>query len=286
MTKTAYLNGQYVPQDQALVSAEDRGFTFADGVYEVVRYYAGRPLGMAAHIKRLIYSLAQLRIDLPGPADIFSQISDELIARNQTPDAYVYWQVTRGAALRDHRFPDPPVRPTVYASVKPMPPLDPDAPPTPMSAITYPEIRWSRCAIKSVSLLPNVLARQAAHEAGCDEAIFVRDDNIVTEGTARSIMMVKDLVAYTYPLDGTILGSITREMVIELAAGRGIEIREHPFTHAQMIAADEVFAVGTTTQVRPIVQVDQQKIGPGDTGPITLGLAKAYTQRVLDKCGL
>ncbi len=286
MCPTAFLNGRYLPEDQALVPANDRGFVFADGVYEVVRYYAGRPLGMAAHLDRLAFSMKALRIEWPADATPLDRVSDELIRRNELPDAYVYWQVTRGAAVRDHRFPDPPVRPTIYATVKPQPPLDRAVPPKPMSAITHPEIRWTRCGIKSIALLPNVLARQAAHEAGCDEAVFVRDDGTVTEGTARSIFIVDRGELYSYPLDGTVLGSITRQIVIDLAAQQGIAVHEQPFDVARMRAADELIAVGTTTQVRPIVTLDGKSIAEGNAGPICSRLAGAYRNHVVRQCGL
>lgn len=286
MQKIAYLNGRYLPQDQALIPADDRGFMFADGVYEVVRYYGGRPRSMAEHIRRLTFSLSELKIQLPGGCAPFAQISDELVARNHCPDAYIYWQITRGPAPRDHRFPDPPATPTVYAMLKPMAPLDPGAPPSPMHAITYPEIRWARCAIKSISLLPNVLARQAAHDACCEEAIFVRPDGTITEATARTIFIVHKGVVQTYPLDGSILGSITRQIVLELAHSLGLATLEMPYSREQMFDADEVFAVGTTTEVRPIVQVDQKPIAHVQIGPITLALLAAYRQRIIHECHL
>jgi len=283
MEPTVYLNGAYLPQSRALISANDRGFLFADGVYEVVRYYGGHALSMKQHLERMACSLGELRIELPADAAPFDQVSDELIARNQSPDAFAYWQVSRGVADRDHRFPNPPVTPTIYAFTRPMPPLSHD-PPRPMSAITHDEIRWSRCAIKSIALLPNVLARQAAEDAGADEAIFVRHDGTVTEGTARSIFIASAGRLQTYPLDGTVLGSITREIAINLAHSCNIEVVEQPYTIEQLCGADEVIAAGTTTQIRPITRVNGQPIGKGQPGPIALKLAGAFAKHVEQHC--
>jgi D-alanine transaminase len=286
MGQIAYLNGRYLPRDQAMIRADDRGFIFADGVYEVVRYYAGRPLSMVEHLDRLAQSLSALRIDMPSDAQPFDRISAELMHRNGLVDAYVYWQVTRGVAERDHRFPDPPVRPTTYAFARPMPPLALDAQPRPMRAMTHPEIRWANCAIKSVSLLPNVLARQAAADRGLDEAVFVRPDGLVTEGTARSLFIVENGALHTYPLDGRILGSITRKTVIELAAGLGVDVHEAPFDCPRLYAASEVIAVGTTTEVRPVVAIDDRTIADGSIGPVTGKRAHAVKRHVMTACAI
>jgi D-alanine transaminase len=284
MEPTVYLNNAFLPASKALISPDDRGFVFADGVYEVVRYYGGRPLGMRQHLDRMIHSMREIQIKLPDDIEPFDRISDELISRNASPDAYVYWQVTRGPAPRDHRFPDPPVRPTVYACTKAMSPLQTQGPPPAMSAITHPEIRWSKCSIKSISLLPNVLARQAAHKADTDEAIFVRDDQVVTEATARSIFIAAEGRLHTYPLDGTVLGSITRQIAIDLANQLGIEVIEEPYALTQLLAADEVIAAGTTTEVRPITHVDGQPINNARIGPIARALADAYRRYVVEQC--
>jgi len=283
MARTVYLNGEYLPQEQAHISPFDRGFLFADGVYEVVRYYGGKPLAMAEHLQRLAESMAQVGIVLPGESGGLDHISDRLVDLNDCPDCYVYWQVTRGAAERDHRFPDPPVEPTVFAFAKAMSPLGSFDDARPMTAITHPDTRWKRCGIKSVSLLPNVLARQAAAEAGCDEAILVRSDGCVTEGTARSVLAVCDGEIHTHPADGSILGSITRKIVLQLARDCGQAVVEAPFTVEQMRAADELILVGTTTEVKPLVEVDGQTIGRGERR-VTRQLAEAFAEHVRREC--
>lgn len=286
MDRIVYLNGQYIPADHAAVSPFDRGFLFSDGVYEVVRYYGGRPFVMPEHLKRLADSMASLRLALPTDHPGFDVISDELIGRNDQPDAFVYWQVTRGAAEREHCFPEPPSHPTVFAFAKPMPPLDRHAAPQPMKALTHPETRWTRCAIKSVSLLPNVLAAETARQTGADEAIFVRNDGTVTEGTARSIFAVIDGTLRVHPLDGTVLPSISREVVIDLALACDLLVEETAFARNAMLAATEVFAVGTTTEIRPIIQIDDELIGNGTVGPITTQLADALRCRIVADCRL
>jgi len=286
MGDIAYLNGAFVHRDEARVSAWDRGFMFADAVYEVVRYYNGRPIGMQEHIDRLMFSLGEIRLALPETEQPLAGASDELVRRNDEPDAAVYWQVTRGVAERDHCFPHPSVRPTVFAMCQPMPPLVRSGPPPTMTAITTPEIRWPKCAIKSTALLPNVLARQWAADAGCDEAIFVRPDGSVAEGTARSLFMVKDGRLRTHPLDGAILGSITRRLVIDFAREIGIDVVEQPFTVEQVFDADELLAAGTTTEIRPIVAVDHRTIGRGEPGPVTGRLLDAYRRMVVHACAM
>ncbi|MHB1157936.1 MAG: aminotransferase class IV [Phycisphaerales bacterium] len=293
MNPIVYLNGQYKPLDQACISPLDRGFLFADGIYEVVRYYAARPVAMPDHLDRLRYSLKELRINCDESTHDLPGVTDELIRRNAMPDCYCYWQITRGAAERDHAFPQPAPSPTVFAYIKPQPALADRPTASPMTAITHDEIRWTRCAIKSVALLPNVLARQAAAEAGCDEAIFVRPHNhVVTEGTARSIFIVRGGELFTHPLDGTILGSVTRKLVIEFArrgggAGEtsgGIAVRQTPFTQTEMLDADECFAVGTTTEIRPVTHINHQPIADARPGPITLKLAAMYHDYIQDIC--
>jgi len=286
MGDTAFLNGAFVHRDEAKVSAWDRGFMFADAVYEVVRYYNGRALGMTAHLERLAHSLGEIDLVLPDDSPMLDAVSDALVERNGEPDAAVYWQVTRGAAERDHRFPPASTPPTVFVMSQPMPPLRVEGPPATMTAMTTPEIRWPRCGIKATALLPNVLARQEAAEAGCDEALFVRPDGSVAEGTARSVFMVADGRLRTHPLDGTILGSITRRLVLDFAAQLGIDVDETPFAVHELYDADELIAAGTTTEIKPIVSVDGKAIGHGEVGPVTRRLVDAYRMHVVETCGV
>jgi D-alanine transaminase len=285
MTSIVYLNGRWLPKDQATVSIEDRGFLFADGVYEVTRYYGGKPLAMQAHLHRLRRSLEALRMAPPVEAGTLAQISDELIRRNNCPDASVYWQVTRGSAPRKHKFPDPPVKPTVLAMAYPDQPLVRTGDPVALQAITRPDIRWWHCEIKSIALLANVLDAQAAYEAGCQEAVLIRD-GVVTEGTHRSIIIVRGGKLLTYPLDGRILDSITRRIVIDLARGDGIGVDETYFGRDVLDHADEVVALGSTTEVASIIEIDKKPVGNGKPGPVARRLLDLYRQKVIRECGL
>lgn len=284
MSTLCYLNGQWLPLDKATVSVEDRGFMFGDGIYEVVRYYNGRPIAMADHVQRLHRNLAAIRIEMPENHEGLDAISDELLRRNDMPDAAVYWQVTRGAAHRKHPFPPPGTKPTVLVLAYPAPAFVHDASTPVLRAITRPDIRWQRCSIKAITLLPNVLDTQAAVDAGCHEAVLVRDDGTVTEGTARSIYIARDDVLYTHPLDGRILDSITRSIFNRLAAEAGCEVREEYFKSDRLAAADEVIAVGTTTEVAAIVDLDGRAVGDGSPGPIATQMFKAFRHWVAQQC--
>ncbi|MBI1371152.1 MAG: D-amino acid aminotransferase [Phycisphaera sp.] len=279
-----YLNGQYISRENATVSVEDRGFMFADGVYEVVRFYNGHALAMRRHLDRLRHSLDAVRIDLPDDV-AFDAISAELVRRNKTPDASVYWQVTRGAAPRHHRFPDPPVSPTTLAIAYPAPPFERDAPVRTLKAITRPDVRWRRCAIKSVSLLPNILDSQAAADVGCDEAILIRD-GVVTEGTARSVFIAEAGVLYTHPLTDDILDSITRRIVVELAMREGLTVVEEQFPIERLMNADEVIALGTTTEVASIIEVDGHPVGGGAAGRIAQRLFTLFRDFIVEACDI
>jgi len=280
-----YLDGQYLPRSEARVSVEDRGFLFADGVYDVVRYYAGRPFTLAAHLERFRKSLASVRIELDWKQHDLERISTELVRRSGLADAQVYWQVTRGTAPRKHPFPKPGVPPTVLALVYPEPRLDLAAPARTMRAITRPDVRWKHCAIKSISLLPNILDTQAAVDAGVDTAILVRD-GLVTECPSRSVFVVERGTLLTYPLDGTVLDSITRRVVLELAREHGIPAREEAPRAERLPSADEAFVVGTTTEITAIVEIDARAVSTGTPGPITQRIHRLFVERVARECGL
>lgn len=279
-----YLNGEFVERKSAMIHAEDRGFLFGDGVYEVTRFYGGSPLAMDMHMGRLRKGLAFLGIDCPDAAKL-DAVSCELIERNDTPDAAVYWQVTRGSSPRAFGFPDPPVEPTVFAIAYPAHPLRRDEPVHTLTAITQPDDRWAHCEVKTVQLLPNVLASQVAHESNVDMAILTRDD-WVTEATSRSILVVEGGAIATYPLDGRILDSITRRIVLELARENDIAVDENPATIERLFAADEVIAVGSTTEVAAVTQINGRAIADSAVGPITAQLFEWYKTKVFADCGL
>ncbi len=193
--------------------------------------------------------------------------------------------MTRGPGPRDRRFPEPPPRPTVYAAVTPADPLALDGPVETLRAVTHQENRWPHSAIKSVALLPTLLARQAAAEAGADEAIYVRD-RVVTEGTSTSIVLVRGSTLHVHPLDGSILGSITRQLVLGLAPRHGLSVEPRRCAVGELFRADEVLSLGTTTEVASVVRIDGQPVGGGAVGPVARRLSRAYRTFAADACGL
>lgn len=273
-----YLNGDYVPLEEARISVEDRGFLFADGLYEVIRVYRGRLFLMEEHIARLKRGLEAVRIRFDG-ADELPEIARRLVDENGLADgdATVYVQVTRGAAPRAHAFPAPPIPPTVYVAARAFRPHPPEYLENGVAAITVPDTRWARCDIKSVSLLPNVLANQRAKEAGVFEAVFVRD-GVLIEGSHANLLGVVDGVVVTYPECNYILPGITRALVLKLARELGIPVREAPIHIDSLSEVQELFLSGTTTEVMPITLLDGRPIGDGRPGPITRRLSSAFAE--------
>jgi D-alanine transaminase len=270
-----YFNGRFMPKDEVRISPDDRGFTFADGTYEVVRIYRGRTFRLEGHLRRLKASLDAMRLADPG-VDRLEGIAEELVGKNALAggEGSLYVQITRGVAPRRHPFPDPAVPPTVYACVSPVTPaLEKwrDG----VSVILVPDIRWGRCDIKSVSLLANVLAAQQAKEAGAEESIFVRG-GAVTEGTRTNAAAVFDGALVTHPVENAILNGITREAVLELCRSMDIPVREEPVGEKRFRSADEAMILGTSTEIMPVVAVDGRPVGNGLPGPVTRALQKAF----------
>jgi len=272
-----YLNGELIPSDQARVPVDDRGFLFADGVYEVARVYDGRIFKMPEHLRRMAHGLAAIRIDFPEIGGL-AQVGERLLDENglRSGGATIYIQVTRGVAPRKHAFPAG-VRPTVFLAAR----AYQDAPAASweegVAAIRYPDIRWARCDIKSVALLANVLANQAAHEVDAFEALFVRD-GVVIEGSHSNLAAVIDGTVVTYPRSNYILPGITREIVLQLARDAAIPVREGPIYDHELFRVQELFLLGTTTEVMPVVRVDGQPIANGRPGPVTKRLIELYRQ--------
>jgi D-alanine transaminase len=274
----AYFNSRYLPKADIRIEPDDRGFLLGDGVYEVTPCYDGRFLALERHLDRLRSGLEQLRIEGADLAAI-EAASQELIRRNglDTGKAIVYFQVTRGVGPRTHAFPKPPVPPTVYgyaAGVAPK--FDPAVG---VSAISVPDLRWSRCDIKSISLVANCLANQQAQEAGAFEAILVRD-GVALEGTHTGLLAVFDGEVWTGPKTTLALPSITRDLVLELCAELGIAAREAPIRHERLPRADEIILVGTTTEVLSVVRLDGGLVGDGRPGPISARLLAAFRDLV------
>jgi D-alanine transaminase len=274
-----YLNGRYVDEGQALVSVTDRGFLFGDGVYEVTRAAAGALMEADRHVRRLTGGLRALAIGLADDAvGALPDISRRLLRANGVDgDGLVYWQVTRGAAPRAHQFPPAGTPPTVLVSVSAAA-LPHALRERGAAAVTVPDIRWARCDIKSVNLLPNVLAKQHAVRAGADEAIFVRD-GIVTEGASSTIFAVVDDELRTYPLCPYILPGITREIVLQLAGELGLAVRQVPVLGEELPGAAELFLTSTNNDIMPIVRVDGRAVGSGRPGPVTQRLYAVFTER-------
>lgn len=269
----AYLNGQYVPREQVRVSPDDRGFLFGDGVYEFVRFYAGRPFAMDRHLARLARSLAALRIDGVDVAPL-ANVFERLAAESGVPDTGVYLQVTRGAAPRRHRFPDTGTPPTIYAFADPTT-FSPSRWETGVSVVTTADQRWARCDVKSLQLLANVLANQRAHEAGVEECLFVRD-GFVTEGSHTNVFAVFDGRLATYPDSPYILPGVTRAIVLELAARLDIAAHLRPIPYDSLLAADEVFITSTSEEVLPVVSIDGRSVASGAPGPVSQSLLAAF----------
>ena len=277
---TVFLNGAYVPKAEAKVSVDDRGFLLSDGVYEVTPFYDGVPFALDRHLERLAHGLSWMRIDVD--MRMIEAIPHTLLAENGLDTAarsYVYLQVTRGAAPRTHYFPKDPVQPTVYAfATEWRRPAD-DTWSRGFSAITVPDRRWSRVDIKTVCLLPNVLAFQAALDAGADDAILVRD-GVALEGAHQNFWGVFDGVAVTHPATNLILPGITRSVVIEIAREQGLQVQERAIAVEELSTANELFFTGTTGEVRPCVKVDGRPVGDGRVGPVTRMLSDAFLARV------
>jgi D-alanine transaminase len=273
-----YFNGQFLEKSEVRISPDDRGFLFADGVYEVVRAYDGRIFKAAEHFVRLERSLRELRIALPAPVD-FTALSRELLQRNQlTAGATVYLQITRGAAPRTHFFPDAATPPTIYATASPFQAV-PQKGEHGVKVILLPEQRWTRCDIKSVSLLPNILGAQQAKEQGAEECVFIRD-GALTEGSRSNFAAVFDGQFHTYPQNNLILGGITRDAVLRLCRDLHIPVCERPVPEANLKQAQELMLLGTTTEVMPIVQVNDWKVGDAKPGPVTRRLQAAFRDLV------
>lgn len=270
-----YHNGRCLPKDDVWLSPDDRGFLFGDGAYEVVRASKGRLFRAAAHWQRLQHSLSAIEIQCPEPGTL-DQIAAALLEQNQlrTAEATVYLQVTRGVAPRKHAYPQPPVMATVYGFAAPF------APPrekcrTGVRVITLPDLRWARCDLKVISLLPNVMANQQAQAAGAQEAIFIRD-GVITEGSHTNFAAVREGALWTHPESQLILSGITRRTVLVLCRELQIPIREIPIREAELGAVEEAMLLGTTSDVMPVVRVNDQQIGDGRPGPVTRRLQDAF----------
>jgi D-alanine transaminase len=263
----AFVNEAFLPLSEARVSVEDRGFQFGDGVYELIRVYAGRPFRLAEHLDRLEQSARAVAIPVPYTRERWLALVSEAVSRSGHPEAKVYIQITRGVAPRDHVLVSH-VPPTVVITVRALVPPDPALYVSGVDVVTVPDIRWAWCNVKSVSLLANVLAKQQAREKGAFEAIFVRD-GYVLEGTTSNVAVVQDRVVITPPEGPLLLSGVTRKVVLTVAQQAGVAVKEAPVTEAQLYTAEEVLLTGTTIEVLPVARVNGRRIGAGTPGPVT-----------------
>ncbi len=276
------LGGRFVARSAATLDLEDRGMMFADGVYEVVRYYGGQALAIGLHHQRMREGLAAIEIEPPECFDRFPALSDELAARNGLGEAKVYWQVTRGVAPRDHDGAAA-TTPTAMMIAYPERAIDPAGEAPSGAAILVPDERWLRCSIKTTMLLPNVLAKRRARRAGAAEAILHRGET-VTEGSSTNVFMVRDGELRTHPADTSILNGITRRIVIDLARGEGIFARECAFSIEELQKADEAFITGTTSHITAITHIDGRPIAHGSPGAVTRRLHRVLMHHIQSHC--
>jgi D-alanine transaminase len=274
---TVYLNGAFLPAAEAKVSALDRGFIFGDGVYEVIPVYGGKLFRLGDHLQRLNNSLDAIRLDNPLSETQWSEVLQELVDKNGDGDQSVYLQVTRGVAARDHAFPADST-PTIFAMSNPLSPPPRELLENGIKVITLDDIRWQYCHIKAITLLPNILMRQQAVEAGAQEAILINNDGVVTEGAASNVFIVKDGLLLTPPVEVSLLPGITRVLILELAAQHGIPYAEATFGLAELQSADEIWVSSSTKEILPVTELDGKPVGNGKPGQHWHRMLELYQQ--------
>ncbi|TDQ81528.1 D-alanine aminotransferase [Dongia mobilis] len=285
MGRVAYVNGRYVPHGQANVHIEDRGYQFADGVYEVVPVIDGVLIDEELHLDRLGYSLGELRIAWPVARPVLRLILREMLARNHLGRGIIYFQVTRGVAPRDHKFPAR-TKSSLVVTTKRLAPPAPALLENGVAVASQPDIRWQRCDIKSLSLLPNILAKQAAHESGAFEAWLVDANGVVTEGSSTNAWIVtRSGEIVTHPTGRGILGGVTRRSLVQLAEASGLALVERGFTLVEAQAAAEAFLTSSSAFVLPVTRIDGQPVGDGRPGPVTRRLREIYLANVAAQIG-
>jgi D-alanine transaminase len=283
MNVAALVDGKLIDIDENVTPMEDRGYQFGDGVYEVTRVYNGQCFMFKPHMNRLFRSLAELKIDFPYSCDDLQGFHELLIKESGIMEGTIYLQVTRGVAPREHGFPKKiSSRLTMFAR-----PLKDKSMLRKVGSkgIFVPDIRWLRCDIKSLNLLGNVMAKEKASQAGCYEAIQFRESGVVTEGSSSNFWAVKDQILYTHPATNLILKGIARTLIFErLAPQLGIAVVEREFDRNFIFGCDETFVCGTTTEIMPIIQIDDKKIGDGAVGAVSKKLQIAYLKAIQEEC--
>ncbi len=275
----AYLNGKFLPKIDVRISPDDRGFLFADGIYEAIMWYRGNFYDMESHIARMKRSLKELKIRWPEE-DSFPSVAKQLIRLNdlEHQTALVYLQVTRGVAPRNHSFPSPDVSPTCYSFARSISP-DRNEIENGINVLLKNDIRWGRCDIKSIALLPNTLSFQEATESGCRECIFIRD-GVFTEGTHSNIFFVIDGILYTHPESYHILSGVTRKNIIRIARESGITVTEKAASEADTENISEAFLTGSVSEVTPVIRLGNNIVGNGLPGPVTKMLQDKFLDEI------
>jgi D-alanine transaminase len=281
MSRIAYVNGRYLPQRDAAVNVEDRGYQFADGIYEVIYLHGGRLIDADLHLDRLERSLRELRLTPPMGRAALRRVLVETALRNRVSEGLVYMQITRGVSHRDHGFPTRPIPPALVVTARRTAPYPRDADKWAAAAITQPDQRWARCDIKTVSLTANVLAKQAAREQGAAEAILIDREGMVTEGSSTTVWIVDaEGRLRTRHLDHSVLPGCTRGALIAELQAEGIAFDERRFSEQDLRAAREAFITSATSFVRPIVRLDGKPVGEGTVGPLTRRLFDIFARHV------
>jgi D-alanine transaminase len=277
MTEPVWINGEIVPLPDARIGIEDRGFQFADGVYEVIRLYSRKPFALDRHLERLQYSATGIQLAIPTALPALASEIGKFLARASVAEGMIYLQLTRGSAPRNHAFPQ--TKATLLFYARALPPIADLATSDGVKLITVPDERWKRCWIKSIALLPNVLAKNQALAAGADEAVFI-DGDLVTECSACNIFAVMGRRLVTHPVGPKVLPGITRAILLELAPKLGLTVDERPFREEEARRADELFITSTTREISWVARWNDHNIGQSRCGPVTLTLNAALREKV------
>ena len=281
MTEWVWLNGTVSPLSDAKISIEDRGYQFADGVYEVIRVYNGKTFTLNEHLDRLYRSAKDIQLAMGIDQPTLTREINALVAKSSLKDSMVYLQVTRGVCARNHLFPAGSCQPTILFYVRHLPAPSPQGDIEGVKLVTQPDERWKRCWIKAIALLPNVLAKNAAVAAGADEAVFVDDDGHITECSVSNFYAITNGTLVTHPIGPKVLPGITRIVVLDVARQLGIPVQERAMTESEAAGADEVFITSTTRELGWVGQWNGKSVGGGrKCGPVTLKLHRAYQTRV------
>lgn len=281
---TIWINGEMLPAGDARIGVEDRGFQFADGVYEVIRVYNGAPFTLDPHLARLEQSCRGIDMEPPMPRAEMAGMIQSLIARNALPEGMVYLQVTRGHSPRNHLYPTTPVRPTIVCYTRPLPPPLKPGEGEGVKLLAVEDERWKRCWVKSIALLANVLAKNAAARAGADEAVFV-SNGIVSECSASNLFAVIGGKLVTHPVGSRVLPGITRAVLLDIAVGLEIEVDERALGEEEAIRANELFITSTTREVNWVARWNDRYIGQGRCGPVTARLHRSLKEMIERETG-